>query len=86
MGDVVEVLGKRGAYKDNPQMVNGTCKMLYDVKEVTIAEFLTMPDDKNTYYIVTGKISSLLGSNGKENDYGNLYITDGTTELYVYGT
>ena len=86
VGDVVEVLGKRGAYKDSPQMVNGTCKMLYDVKEVTIAEFLTMPDDKNTYYMVTGKISSLLGSNGKENDYGNLYITDGTTELYVYGT
>ncbi|MCR5240817.1 MAG: DNA-binding protein [Prevotella sp.] len=86
VGDVVEVLGKRGAYKDSPQMVNGTCKMLYDVKKVTIAEFLTMPDDKNTYYMVTGKISSLLGSNGKENDYGNLYITDGTTELYVYGT
>ena len=36
--------------------------------------------------MVTGKISSLLGSNGKENDYGNLYITDGTNELYVYGT
>jgi hypothetical protein len=65
VGDVVEVLGKRGAYKDSPQMVNGTCKMLYDVKKVTIAEFLTMPDDKNTYYMVTGKISSLLGSNGK---------------------
>lgn len=86
VGDVVEVLGKRGAYKDSPQMVDGTCKMLYDVKTVTIAEFLTMPDDKDTYYMVTGKISSLLGSNGKENDYGNLYITDGTTELYVYGT
>ena len=86
VGDVVEVLGKRGAYKDSPQMVDGTCKRLYDVKTVTIAEFLTMPDDKDTYYMVTGKISSLLGSNGKENDYGNLYITDGTTELYVYGT
>jgi RPA family protein len=56
------------------------------VTPVTIAEFYTMPDDKNTYYMVTGRISSLLGSNGKENDYGNLYITDGTTELYVYGT
>lgn len=86
VGDVVELVGKRGAYKDNPQMVNGTCELLHAVTPVTIAEFLTMPDDKNTYYMVTGTISSLLGSNGKENDYGNLYITDGTNELYVYGT
>lgn len=86
VGDVVQLTGKRGAYKDSPQMVNGTCELLYAVTPVTIAEFLTMPDDKNTYYMVTGTISSLLGSNGKENDYGNLYITDGTNELYVYGT
>ena len=82
----MQLTGKRGAYKDSPQMVNGTCELLYAVTPVTIAEFLTMPDDKNTYYMVTGTISSLLGSNGKENDYGNLYITDGTNELYVYGT
>ena len=86
VGDVVEVLGKRGAYKETPQMVNGTCTLLYDVEEVTIEEFLSKPDNKNVWYMVTGKISSLLGSNGKENDYGNLYITDGTNELYVYGT
>ena len=30
-------------------------------------------------------IKDLLGSNGKPNDYGNLHITDGTNELYVYG-
>jgi RPA family protein len=86
VGDVVTVVGKRGSYKNNPQMVNGNCALEHAVTPVTIAEFLTKPDDKNTYYMVTGKISSLLGSNGKENDYGNLYITDGTNELYVYGT
>lgn len=86
LGDVVEVVGKRGAYKDNPQMVNGSCTLIHDVKEVTIAEFLTMPDSKDTYYMVTGRITSLKGSNGKDNDYGNLYISDGTNELYVYGT
>ena len=26
-----------------------------------------------------------LDSKGKENDFGNLYLTDGTNELYVYG-
>lgn len=85
VGDVVEVLGKRGAYKDTPQMVNGTCTLLYDVEEVTIEEFLTKPDNKNVYYLVTGTISSLKDSKGNDNDYGNMYITDGTNELYVYG-
>ena len=85
VGDVVEVVGKRGAYKDNPQMVNGTCTLLYDVEEVTIEEFLTKPDNKNVFYLVTGTISSLKDSKGNDNDYGNMYITDGTNELYVYG-
>jgi RPA family protein len=35
--------------------------------------------------MVSGTITSLKGSNGKDNDYGNLYISDGTNELYVYG-
>ena len=85
VGDVVEVVGKRGAYKDSPQMVEGTCVQIHSVKPVTIAEFLTMPDDKNTYYVMTGTISSLLDDKGNENDYGNMFITDGTNELYVYG-
>ena len=85
VGDVVEVLGKRGAYKDNPQMVEGSCVMIHAVTSVSIAEFLAMPDDKNVYYMVTGTISSLLDDKGNENDFGNMFITDGTNELYVYG-
>ena len=53
--------------------------------EVTIAEFLSKPDDKNTYYMVTGTIQDLLDNKGKENVYGNLHLTDGTNALYVYG-
>lgn len=87
VGDVVTVVGKRGAYKESPQMVNGTFeKINYAVTKVTIAEFLTKPDDKNVYYMVTGTIKSLLNNKGQANDYGNLYLTDGTNELYVYGT
>jgi len=85
VGDVVTLVGKRGAYKDSPQMVNSTCALDYSVTSVTIEEFLAKPDNKDVYYMVTGTISSLLDSKGKENDYGNLYITDGTNELYVYG-
>ena len=86
VGDIVTVVGKRGAYKDNPQMVSGTFESLnYAVTAVSIAEFLTKEDSKNTYYMVTGTVKDLLSSAGKENDYGNLHITDGTNELYVYG-
>ena len=85
VGDVVEVVGKRGAYKDNPQMVEGACVMIHAVTPVSIADFLTMPDDKNVFYMVTGTIKSLLDDKGNENDFGNMFITDGTNELYVYG-
>ena len=85
-GDVVTLIGKRGEYKGTAQMTGAQLEAVIPVTAVTIEEFLSKPDDKGTYYMVTGKISSLLGSNGKENDYGNLYITDGTNELYVYGT
>ena len=85
VGDIVEVVGKRGAYKDSPQMVEGSCVLLNAVTPVSIADFLAMPNDKNVFYMVTGKISSLLDNKGAENDYGNMFITDGTNELYVYG-
>ena len=86
VGDVVTVVGKRGAYNGNPQMTSGTFeKINYAVTKVSLAEFLTKPDDANTYYMVTGTIKSLLNNKGQENDYGNLYLTDGTNELYVYG-
>lgn len=86
VGDVVTVVGKRGAYNGNPQMTGGTFEALqYSVTEISIAEFLTKPDDKNVYYMVTGTISSLKNDKGQDNNYGNLYLTDGTNELYVYG-
>lgn len=85
VGDIVTLVGKRGEYKGSAQMTGAQYETHIPVTQVTIEEFLQKPDDKNTYYMVTGTISSLLGSNGKANDYGNLYITDGTNELYVYG-
>ena len=85
VGDIVTLVGKRGEYKGTAQMTGAQYESHIPVTPVTIEEFLSKPDDKNTYYMVTGTISSLKGSNGKDNDYGNLYITDGTNELYVYG-
>ena len=85
VGDIVTLVGKRGEYKGTAQMTGGQYESHIAVTECSIADFLTKEDSKEVYYMVTGTISSLKGSNGKDNDYGNLYITDGTNELYVYG-
>ena len=85
-GDIITVTGQRGEYNGTPQMTNGKIEEVkYAVSEISIADFLTQPDNNNVYYKVTGIITSLLDSSGKENDYGNMYISDGTNELYVYG-
>ena len=86
VGDIVTLIGKRGEYKGAAQMTGAQLESVIPVTEISISDFLAQPDDKNTWYMVTGTISSLKGSNGQDNDYGNLYITDGTNELYVYGT
>ena len=84
-GDIVTIVGKRGEYKGSAQMTGGQYESHISVTDVTIAEFLTKADDKNVYYRVKGEVKDLLDNKGKENDYGNLHMTDGTNELYVYG-
>ena len=80
-GDVVTVRGKRGAYKTTPQMVSGTIELIQEiVEEVSITDFLAKEDAKDVYYKVTGTVDEIANDT-----YGNLYITDGTTRLYVYG-
>jgi len=82
VGDICTVVGKRGAYKDSPQMVNGTIEAVIDiVEEVSIADFLTKPDSKTEYYMVSGVIDEIANDT-----YGNIYINDGEgNRLYVYG-
>ncbi len=81
VGDIVTVVGKRGAYKETPQMVSGTFENIKNsVTQVSIAEFLTKEDSKEVYYMVTGFIDEIANDT-----YGNLYITDGENRLYVYG-
>ena len=85
VGDIVTVVGKRDEYKGTIEMTGSTIENTISVTEISIADFLTKPDNKNVYYMVTGTISSLKDNKGNDNDYGNLYITDGANELYVYG-
>ena len=80
IGDIITVVGQRGAYKDSPQMVSGVYEKHISVTEVSVEEFLSMPDDKNVYYMVTGTIKEI-----ENPTYGNLYMTDGDNDIYVYG-
>ena len=80
VGDVVTLVGKRGEYKGTAQMTGGQLEKSISVTEVSIADFLAKEDNANVYYMVSGKIDEIANDT-----YGNLYITDGTNRLYVYG-
>jgi hypothetical protein len=80
VGDIITIVGKRAAYNGNPQVSGAVLESFIPVTAATIAEVLTKPDDANTYFMVTGEISSIATG-----DYGNLYLKDGDSEIYVYG-
>lgn len=79
-GDIVTLVGQRGAHNDSPQMAKGQYESHKSVIEVSVAEFLTKPDDANVYYMVSGEITTI-----DNPTYGNCHIKDGDSELYVYG-
>ena len=81
VGDVVTVVGKRGAYKDSPQMVSGNFETLnHVVTEVSLTDFLAKEPAADIYYLISGTIDEIAND-----QYGNLYLTDGTERVYVYG-
>ena len=88
VGDIVTVVGKRGAYKDTPQLVNGTFEKLnYAVSAISIADFRNLEDNKDAYYMISGVISEAT-EDGTKNDvekYGNFNLTDETGSVYIYG-
>lgn len=79
-GDIITIVGKRADYKGAPQVGSAVLENSIPVTAATIAEVLTKPDDANTYFMVTGVITQIANE-----DYGNIYIKDGESEIYVYG-
>lgn len=49
--------------------------------KATVAEFLAATESTEVWYELTGEITSIVSGNA----YGNLYINDGTAEVYIYG-
>ena len=81
VGDIITVVGKRGAYNGVAQMTSPVVEDIKTVTQVSLAEFLTKEDSKDVYYMVTGAIDEIANAT-----YGNIYLKDGETRLYVYGT
>ena len=79
-GDIVTIVGKRSSYNGSPQMKGAQYEGHIPVTDVTIAEFLTKPDDKTVYYRVTGQITNI-----DNPTYGNLTSSDDEADVYVYG-
>jgi hypothetical protein len=79
-GDIITIVGKRAAYQGTPQVGGAVLESSIPVTPITIAEVLTKPDDPNTYYMVTGEITSIANET-----YGNLYLSDNGSEIYLYG-
>ncbi len=88
VGDVVTLVGKRGAYKDSPQMTGGQFENLdYQVESISIADFRNLSDNTSKYYLISGTISEATES-GTKNDvtqYGNFNLTDDSGSVYIYG-
>ena len=79
-GDVVTLVGKRGAHNGNAQMSGAQYESHISVTDVTIAEFLTKEDNSKVFYRVTGTVDEIANTT-----YGNLYLKDGDSRVYVYG-
>lgn len=80
VGDFIVIVGQRAAYNGSPQVSGAYIETSIPLTTATVAEALTKPDDANTFYMVTGKITSISNAT-----YGNLYLKDGNSEIYVYG-
>ena len=80
VGDIITIVGKRAAYNGTPQVSGAVLESSIPVTPATIAEVLLKPDDPNTYFMVTGEITSITNDT-----FGNLYLKDDESEIYVYG-
>ena len=80
-GDIITVCGVKTSYNGSPQMKNVTMEKHIKVTPVSVSEFLAASEASDVYYSLTGAISGL----DKAGAYGNVYISDDSDKVYVYG-
>ncbi len=81
VGDIITIVGKRAEYNGTPQVGSAVLESVIPVTATTVAEVLAKPDDNNVFYMVTGEITEIANAT-----YGNVYMQDGGSKIYVYGT
>ena len=86
VGDKVTVTGSLTKYNTTPEFAAGCTYVIVEsaapavnLGEKTIAEFLALKNVKDTC-ILTGVVDSI-----KNTTYGNLYLSDETAQVYIYG-
>ncbi len=79
-GDIVTVVGPKSTYGTTVELVDVTVLEHYPVTDVTVAEFNAASVASDVYYRLTGEVTNIANAT-----YGNLYLNDGTGEVYVYG-
>ena len=85
--DIITVVGPKTSHNDAPQMKNVTVENRIPVQDIDLASFRALEDNKNAWYKISGKVvkSSEEGTKFDLTQYGNFALSDGTTEVYVYG-
>ena len=76
---IVELNGGAGDGGEEPEPEDPVAPS-YLVK-ASVADFLAAAESTEVWYELTGEITSIVEGNA----YGNLYINDGTGEVYIYG-
>lgn len=88
VGDYLRLASPKSSYNGSAQGNNAWILAHYPGK--TNAEFVALEDDttKSEFYTVSGTVTEIVMDNNdptQPNKYGNIYINDGETTLYVYG-
>lgn len=80
VGDIITIVGKRAEHNGTPQVGSAVLEDVIPVTAATIAEVLAKPDSGTDYFMITGEITLI-----DNPDYGNLYLKEGGSEIFVYG-
>jgi hypothetical protein len=89
VGDTITVVGHRGSYNGTIEMTDGYCEELVkgsgsgdtgEILDATLAEFIAAAESTTQLYRINGVITEI-----KSTTYGNIYITDGTDTVFIYG-
>lgn len=79
-GDIVTAVGTRALYRSTIELSGSpVVESVVACKSVSLAEFNASPDGTDPL-LITGTVTRIRNA-----QYGNIYVSDGTNEVYVYG-